>query len=182
MNEALISNWNKVVGQSDMVYHLGDFAFGRDITPCSARIIRKRLNGRICLIRGNHEAIAEHIAGEPEMHFQWIKDYAEIEVAGQKIVLFHYGMRTWHHDLHGVWHLYGHSHDRLPPFGKSFDIGVDSWDFKPLSFIEVKAEMDKRDIAKGLPSFLCKECNKFPCECDDEIQKGGLMPMANIGH
>ena len=28
MNEALISGWNEVVGNEDVVWHLGDFAYG----------------------------------------------------------------------------------------------------------------------------------------------------------
>ena len=28
MNEALIANWNRVVGKDDIVFHLGDFCFG----------------------------------------------------------------------------------------------------------------------------------------------------------
>ena len=28
MNETIIANWNKVVSEDDMVYHLGDFALG----------------------------------------------------------------------------------------------------------------------------------------------------------
>ncbi len=102
------------------------------------------------------------------MHFMNVQDYKELNVEGQKIILFHYGLRTWHHDLRGSWHLYGHSHDKLPPYGKSFDVGVDSWNFTPLSFEDVKREMDKRPIAKDLPKFLCNVCNEFPCKCKDE--------------
>nr|DAW62449.1 MAG TPA: metallophosphatase domain protein [Caudoviricetes sp.] len=28
MNNALVSNWNKVVAPNDIVFHLGDFCFG----------------------------------------------------------------------------------------------------------------------------------------------------------
>lgn len=52
MNEALVENWNKVVPEDGIVFHLGDFAFGgsnvwNEITP--------RLNGQIHLILGNHK-------------------------------------------------------------------------------------------------------------------------------
>ncbi len=65
-------------------------------------------------------------------------------------------------DLRGSWHLYGHSHSMLPPFGKSFDIGVDSWDYTPLSYEQVKKEMDKRDIGKH-PMFA-----EFKAELGDQ--------------
>lgn len=135
MDEVMVARWNKNVGVDDEVYHLGDFA----LHPMPE--IRKRLSGKIYLIRGNHD---------PEVNygFEWIKDYAEIKVHDQKIVLFHYGLRTWHHDLRGVWHLYGHSHGQLPAYGKSLDIGVDSWHFTPVSFWELKKRMDIMAIGK----------------------------------
>lgn len=55
MNELIINNWNKVVCDEDIVYHLGDVAlnnksiFDKDILP--------RLKGKIIFIRGNHDPI-----------------------------------------------------------------------------------------------------------------------------
>ena len=52
MDEALINNWNSVVGEHDIVFHLGDFAFA----PNSKwKEILGRLNGIHYLILGNHE-------------------------------------------------------------------------------------------------------------------------------
>ena len=52
MNNALIENWNNVVGKDDLVYHLGDFAFTEQ-----KKIFwfRRELNGIIHLILGNHD-------------------------------------------------------------------------------------------------------------------------------
>lgn len=47
-NEWLIDNWNKTVGEDDLVIHLGDFAF-RDVA------VIERLNGRILMVLGNHD-------------------------------------------------------------------------------------------------------------------------------
>lgn len=131
----MIARWNEKVRIDDIVYHLGDFAFH----PVPE--IRSRLNGEICLIRGNHDP-------EENYGFKWIKDYDEIKIHDQKIVLFHYGLRTWHHDLRGVWHLYGHSHGQLPAYGKSLDIGVDDWHFYPVSFWDLKRRMDAMPLGK----------------------------------
>ena len=55
MNDRLIDNWNQVVKPSDTVYHLGDFAlYCNDIEQ-----IRKKLNGKINLIQGNHSMLME---------------------------------------------------------------------------------------------------------------------------
>jgi calcineurin-like phosphoesterase family protein len=148
MDKALVDNWNSVVTPQDVVYHLGDFAFGRGTTTEYVSKLAKQLHGNIHLINGNHEKLAHSIP----WRFGSIKDCAEIEVENQSIILFHYGMRTWHHDLRGAWHLYGHSHSTLPPYGKSFDVGVDSWNFYPVSFVGIKAAMDLRPVGKH-PQF-----------------------------
>lgn len=50
MNDTMIQNWNSVVGKDDLVIHLGDFAFRNKHS-----LVRKKLNGKIILIRGNHD-------------------------------------------------------------------------------------------------------------------------------
>jgi calcineurin-like phosphoesterase family protein len=145
MDEALVTNWNTLIGPEDTVYHLGDFAFGRGIDQKYVSALAKLLNGHIHLINGNHEKFAHSIP----WRFSTIKEYDEIEVEGQRIVLFHYGMRTWHHVSKGVWHLYGHSHNRLPAFGKSLDIGVDNWNYYPVGFAKLKYTMDSQPIKNG---------------------------------
>lgn len=52
-DEALLKNWNSVVGVNDTVYHLGDFAVGGDISD-RVRDIISQLNGRMNLTPGNH--------------------------------------------------------------------------------------------------------------------------------
>lgn len=153
MNEILIKNWNDVVGQDDVVYHLGDFAMGVTNKEEYAIKMRERLNGNIHHIMGNHDP--DHWrtnSSKPKPRFQSIKDFAQIKVEGQTIILFHYGMRTWWHDLKGVWHIYGHSHGQLPPYGKSCDVGVDAWNFTPVSFKELQKFMSKREIGNH-PAF-----------------------------
>src|SRR4051812_25435002 len=73
MNESLITNWNAVVGENDVVYHLGDIF----MTPLpAAKAIRRQLNGRIRLIRGNHDKVAESMPDS----FEWIKDIYEVKI------------------------------------------------------------------------------------------------------
>lgn len=148
MDKELIRRWNEKVKPSDTVYHLGDFAYGRNATREYVNDIASQLNGSVHFILGNHDANVTHL----DWFFESVKTYDEVEVEGQRIVLFHYGLRTWHHDLRGVWHLYGHSHGGLPPLGKSMDVGVDSWGYAPVSFKELKEKMDARPVGKH-PKF-----------------------------
>lgn len=50
MNEQLITNWNETVNPKDIVFHLGDFAFG-----ASNVAIADRLHGHKRLVMGNHD-------------------------------------------------------------------------------------------------------------------------------
>ncbi len=52
MDKTMIDNWNKVVKKRDIVFHLGDFASGNFE---SWKEIVSRLNGKIYLVRGNHD-------------------------------------------------------------------------------------------------------------------------------
>lgn len=57
-------------------------------------------------------------------------------------------MRTFKGAHKGNWELFGHSHNNLPPFGKSVDVGVDSQyitkEYRPIEFEEVKLFMDEQ--------------------------------------
>jgi calcineurin-like phosphoesterase family protein len=56
MNETLISNWNETVSPKDIVWHLGDFAFGRVNIELASR-----LHGKKRLVMGNHDVYSNSI-------------------------------------------------------------------------------------------------------------------------
>ncbi len=153
MDEALIANWNAVVAPEDEVWNLGDVALGSSSGAVLDQL--RRLNGMHHVVAGNHDALTRRLwcsvwsFGLASLHEGIVK----IEVEGQQIVLCHYAMREWHHALRGVWHLFGHTHGGLRPFGKSVDVGVDNVSeivpgalYRPVSFAEVKAFMAARPI------------------------------------
>lgn len=77
MDRVLIKNWNRVVGPHDSVYHLGDVSLHR---PQRTKEILDALNGKIYLLRGNHEKSAENkLCSE---RFASIKDYHFLKVSG----------------------------------------------------------------------------------------------------
>lgn len=140
-DRVLIENWNNKVQPQDVVYHLGDFGFG---TPDDLRKIAAKLQGKIHFIRGNHDkpTILDVIGGR----FASIKDVSIIYPTynDKKITIFlsHYAHRSWFKSNHGSWHLWGHSHNNLPPHGLSFDVGVDAWNFEPISLEEVATKIE----------------------------------------
>jgi len=150
-DEALIERWNAVVGPKDEVWHLGDFAFHHGRGEETARIFR-RLRGRKHLIIGNHEPRSKATLrlpwAEPPAH------YREISFAGQRIILFHYAMRTWNACHHGSLALFGHSHGKMPGNSQSLDVGVDAWDYRPVTLDEIKQRM------ATLPPFTSEDYHK----------------------
>lgn len=51
MSDDIIRRWNQVVSKRDVVYILGDFAFGKD----SVKKFVQMLNGTKYLVKGNHD-------------------------------------------------------------------------------------------------------------------------------
>lgn len=140
MNQTLVGKWNAKVKPTDVVYHLGDFALGG---LGEAWAVRKQLNGIIHLVLGNHDKVAYQMSGA----WTSMNHYVELRLPGYPmIVMSHYAFRVWNKAHHGSWQLYGHSHGSLPddPCARSFDVGVDCWNYEPLSLDEVAAVMAKK--------------------------------------
>jgi calcineurin-like phosphoesterase family protein len=150
MDTTLIRNWNKLVGQDDVVYHLGDFTLG-NVARFAA--LAANLNGRIHVVPGSHDerwldGFHNEIPSRSGHFVQLLPPLVSIRFpergAGRRsliVVLCHYAMRVWERAHYGAWHLYGHSHGRLPPEGRSLDVGVDCHNYCPISFDAIAERM-----------------------------------------
>jgi len=140
MDEELIRRFNSRVSPGDIVYNLGDYCF------TNPEKYAGRLNGNIIRIKGSHD----HDIKEPRMLV--IKPIGVFDKYGDPaiITLCHYSMRSWEKSHFGTWHLYGHHHGLLPPYGLSFDVGVDSWNYYPISLEQV---MEKMATLKPIVDF-----------------------------
>ena len=138
MDRSLIANWNARVRRTDIVYHLGDFSY----KACEGIAdYRRKLNGMIHFIRGNHDLQTE---GLLESIFDSVGDLSSIKIEGQRIILCHYAMKVWDRSHLGSWQLFGHSHGNMPddPQLLSLDVGVDCHNYQPISFEMVKEAME----------------------------------------
>lgn len=149
MNVEMATRWNAVVGPNDTVYHAGDVGFG---APHRLRSILDRLNGTIHLVVGNHDhrgalkpVCRDRFASISDLGRVYVPD-PDAPRGRRLIVLCHYAMRVWDQSYRGTWHLYGHSHGKLPdnPASLSFDVGVDCHDFTPISYDRVKEIMAQK--------------------------------------
>jgi calcineurin-like phosphoesterase family protein len=127
----MVERWNRTVGPEDEVWHLGDFAV-RQKPERIAELLRA-LHGTKHLIAGNNDTEATTAGG----FWASVRDYAEIEVEGVHLVLCHYAFRTWRNMGKGWLNLHGHSHGRLAPQPRQFDVGVDVWAFHPVTLSEI---------------------------------------------
>jgi calcineurin-like phosphoesterase family protein len=144
MDEQLIRRWNDVVGAGDIVYHCGDFATGlHDVER--VRWIFGRLHGRKYLVIGNHDVDRKGRVHSTIAGLDWAEPPAAamtVADGGTTVYLHHYACRVWPGAHAGGWHFYGHSHGRLPGYGRSRDVGVDmpDVDFTPRTFEELTRE------------------------------------------
>lgn len=130
---ALISNWNSRVSPEDEVWHLGDFAVRR---ADFAEQLLSRLSGKKHLVIGNNDP------AETTSAIGWssIQHYAELMIEGQRLVLCHYPFRTWNQMGKRSINLHGHSHGKLKPMLRQFDVGVDPRGLHPATLAEILAK------------------------------------------
>lgn len=124
MDETIIKNFNSIVTYKDTTYHLGDFTFKKP-----DKYLRQ-LNGKHIFIRGNHDRF-------------FIKDnLLDIKIEGFPITLCHYPMVVWNKSHFNSWQLFGHVHNSKEfNIGKKYNVGVDTNNFFPVSFTNIKIIM-----------------------------------------
>ncbi len=124
MDAALIESWNATVRPDDTIWHLGDFAVRH---PDPAGLLAT-LNGAKHLVPGNNDP--QSVRALP--FWTSVSPLVEIVVDGTKLVLCHYALRTWPGQGRGALNLHGHSHGRLKPLPRQFDVGVDARNYRPV--------------------------------------------------
>jgi len=134
MNETMIKNWNDLVQPDDTVYVLGDVQFNSDPDK-----FLSRLTGKKVLIIGNHDY--QHNSVLQSDHWESVHDALLVNVQNTMIYLHHYACRVWPRAHKGSLHLYGHSHGRLPGNSQSLDVGVDAWNFTPVTLTEIRKRL-----------------------------------------
>ena len=139
----LIERWNRVIAKGDTVYYLGDFSF---LSPGYTKAILQKLHGKIHLIRGNHDKV---LKGELLTYFESVSELKRLSINGQQIVVCHYPMLSWQSKYRGAWHLHGHSHGKCEPVAdKMADVGVDLWDYTPVSYEQLSEHFKARCQSK----------------------------------
>ena len=133
MNYILVSNWNCVVRNDDIVYHLGDFGDYEYV---------KKLNGKVILVYGNHEHRDPLFNEDPEkfiknlqgmgFYGQHVQGHTILPMAtGEKLLLAHKPSIINEIDFPGSM-LFGHIHEFQKLKTCGMNVGVDVNYFTPV--------------------------------------------------
>jgi calcineurin-like phosphoesterase family protein len=180
MSEYIIEVFNRTMKADDVLYHLGDWSFGGLDNLWN---FRKHLQVKtIHLMLGNHDkhiknnaellncfrntnneetkgnitfltSDTTHMRASAKDLFTSVQSVLNVKHGKHNFFLSHYSHRVWEGSHKGVIHLYGHSHNTIPDYGKSMDVGIDVakkilGDYRPFSIEEIIQIMDKKQITK----------------------------------
>lgn len=155
MHSELVRRWNSCVRTEDTIYVLGDLAL------CPFREMKgiaAQLNGNKILIRGNHDSYSE---GQYKQMGFTVFHEIKMKIAGKMCRLSHFPYALpWYKrpfafkselrfmekrppKIDGEFLLHGHSHTKWKRLKTSIHVGVDAWDFYPVSIREIESLMNK---------------------------------------
>ena len=89
MDDTMLANINEIVKEDDVLYHLGDFAFGREIGAKAIKEYRSRIDCKnVVLVLGNHDRL---IAASTELRnlFTMVVPYFAGYIDGYPYTLNH---------------------------------------------------------------------------------------------
>lgn len=136
-DDALVERWNAVVKPKDRVYHLGDVAINR-----RGLVQLQRLNGRKCLIKGNHDIfkLKDYLP-----YFDDIRAYRVFTDTPVRLVLSHIPLHPANLERFGG-NIHGHTHHRVmtkadgTPDPLYRNVCVEHTDYAPIPFEQLLAE------------------------------------------
>lgn len=156
MNEAIIANWNSVVGPQDAVWVLGDVALGQ---IAQSLPLVGRLNGTKYLIAGNHDKcwVGGRTLGWTYRYEEFFEKVfqgsLELNIGGHDVLACHFPYRgdsgelerylQWRPPDEGKVLIHGHCHGKYLQSGKMIDVGIDATGGFPLSQAELCSMIEK---------------------------------------
>jgi len=147
-DEKLISNWNKQVGEDDVIFFLGDFALSSKWYMYS---IMERLNGIKYFIKGNHDK---------KDTIKMYKEYGKLLLPIQKIVIYkqvfilcHYPIESWEgRNAQRSIHIHGHCHtENTKKFENRYNVSANRVDYIPVNvnrFKQIKLKYEPNDTKR----------------------------------
>lgn len=148
MHEVMIDRWNDCVRSNDIVYHLGDFCFGK-----ANLAIAERLNGKKRLIMGNHDNydIADYM-----LHFEKVMGVKYWKMC----ILSHIPVHPDSLGSRAFLNVHGHIHSKR--------VGSMSWkEYEDFPDQKVLTFTDDRNYF----NVSCEQNNLMPFHADSIVQR-----------
>ena len=135
-------SFHQIVNKGDVVYFLGDFAFGKKSKYENIKSTLRKINehSEFHCILGNHDYSLKNLLRK---YCASISPLKVINIQGQKITLCHYPMHSFSGSHYNNWQLYGHHHrdTNKEITGKRYNISVDANQYRMISFLKIKLKV-----------------------------------------
>lgn len=145
MNETIIDNMNSIANEEDQLIVVGDICMGKigETLP-----LLDRINAMIYLVPGNHDRV--HPMNKPKTLRRFVPEYLKYMNIGNthsniwgsfNVCHFPYTGDSQDADRYEEWRMpqsstpivCGHVHDAWKIKDNQINVGVDAWDFMPVS-------------------------------------------------
>lgn len=155
----MVKNWNKVVTDNDIVFHLGDVAFKTTEKETELQKLFKLLKGKKHLIKGNHDTRNDDFY--KSLGFLTIENYyMDLRIDNKKIMCCHYPLVITPHtnetqkevitqlideykSLKFTHVIHGHVHNSLKlPYKNHYNVSVENIDYTPISIESILRNFD----------------------------------------
>lgn len=162
MNAEIIKRWNMVVERGDTVYVLGDVAMG---TIAESLPLVSQLEGDKILVPGNHDRCwtgnervrVIDIDRYLEVGFTIIEGPLRLEPENWLMSHFPYAGDSQEEDRYvdhrpedrGDWLIHGHVHNEWLVNGRQINVGVDVWDYYPVSRAQIRATIASQEATRA---------------------------------
>ena len=141
MNDVLLANWNNTIGVEDVVYFLGDLAFGKG-SPKPQQIIQG-LNGKIIWVKGSHDRGIGEVS-QTVSNVQRVVLFDDIEYEDWCFKLVHNPRNLV--KANG-WVIHGHTHNTTPFIdlkARRVNVSVEHIGYTPISLYDVIKKLNKK--------------------------------------
>lgn len=137
MDENLIENWNNVVKDGDIVYHLGDVYFG-----VNGRDALSKLKGRKRLILGNHDDGKDQFLQKSFQKIAVWRMFPEFGLLLTHVPVHESSLERWEAgELKSKFiNVHGHIHDKDSPSEFHRNVSVEKINYTPINIEELRVK------------------------------------------
>lgn len=150
MEKEIIKRWNSIVSKDDIIYHVGDFAFGSK--EVVSRLV-SQLNGKIRLILGNHDR-----RNTPHWYDGLGFDavYETPIILDDWFIVSHEPIKYLTEKMPYI-NIHGHTHDEEYANPQRVNVCWEILDGYPIDFEEIKARFIDLDSYDGAAEIFVKD-------------------------